>query len=237
MPPFAVKKTSVQDTVYRILKKNIMSLKLEPGTVMSTKVMAEKMNVSRTPVREAFIRLNEESLVEIIPQRETMVSRIDMERVLQERFIRESLELSVLTPFMKRFKIEDAVRFEKYMQIQLDCQREKRYDDFIDADNEMHHQLFLVARRPLAWDTLQTVNGHDYRFRILAIQNEEVLSGTIEQHRRLISLMKSGEKERLHAELISHLHKIKVEYGELIETHPTFFKTPETEPGIPLDFA
>ena len=63
-----VRKNSVQDAVYQVLRDAIMSLRLEPGTVMSTQEMANKLNVSRTPVREAFIRLQKESLVDTIPQ-------------------------------------------------------------------------------------------------------------------------------------------------------------------------
>lgn len=58
---------SVQGAVYRTLKEGIMTLRLAPGTVMSTKEMAERLHVSRTPVREAFIRLQGEELVDIIP--------------------------------------------------------------------------------------------------------------------------------------------------------------------------
>ncbi len=67
---------SIQTLVYEELKKNIISMKLEPGQTMSTQEIATRLGVSRTPVREAFLRLQSEGLVEMIPQRETMVSRI-----------------------------------------------------------------------------------------------------------------------------------------------------------------
>jgi len=66
-----------------------MRLQLKPGTAMSTQEIADKLHVSKTPVREAFIRLQREGLVEIFPQKQTVVSRIDLKRTAQERFIRE----------------------------------------------------------------------------------------------------------------------------------------------------
>ena len=80
---------SIQTLVYEELKKNIISMRLEPGQTMSTQEIATKLGVSRTPVREAFLRLQSEGLVEMIPQRETMVSRIHIRRVDQEKFIRD----------------------------------------------------------------------------------------------------------------------------------------------------
>ena len=65
-------------TVYDILQRNIMNLTLIPGTPMSEKDISEKMSVSRTPVREAFIRLSKEALVSIIPQKGSFVSRISL---------------------------------------------------------------------------------------------------------------------------------------------------------------
>ena len=61
-------------------RENITSLQLAPGTTVSTQELAAKLQVSRTPVREAFIRLQKEDLVEITPQKGTMVSRIDLTR-------------------------------------------------------------------------------------------------------------------------------------------------------------
>ena len=62
-----ISKKTAQDAVYTVLKEGIMTLSLPPGTAMSTQEMATRLNVSRTPVREAFIRLQEEGLVVVFP--------------------------------------------------------------------------------------------------------------------------------------------------------------------------
>lgn len=96
----SMERRSIQTLVYEELKKNIMSLRLKPGQAMSTQEMATRLKVSRTPVREAFLHLQSEGLVEMIPQRETIVSKIDLKRVEQEKFIRECLELGVIDQFL-----------------------------------------------------------------------------------------------------------------------------------------
>ena len=187
-----VSKKSTQDAVYTVLKEGIMTLSLPPGTSMSTQEMATRLNVSRTPVREAFIRLHEEGLVDVFPQKQTIVSRIDFRRVMQERFIRESLEMAALRLFMEKCPAEYLDRMQKIILLQEESQREKRYADFIRHDNEMHRLIFDAVGQSLAWDAVLSVNGNYDRFRVLTVSNEETLEGAISQHRRILALMREG---------------------------------------------
>ncbi len=227
-----VRKNSVQNEVYKILREGIISLRLEPGTVMSTQEMADNLNVSRTPVREAFIRLHEEGLVKIVPQKETIVSRIDMERVLQERFIRESLELAVIDPFLDNCSPGALEEIKRTVMEQKKCRDEFRCADFISMDDQMHRIFFVEADKKLAWDTLKGVSGHDFRYRVLAVQKREIIDSVIAQHERIIALIEEGKKEEVRSELIHHLQKIRIEKKELQDLYPDYFLNEENKAGF-----
>ena len=64
---YTVQVSSVQEMVYRTLRDKIVSMELKPGTIISTQEIADSMSVSRTPVREAFIRLQREELLDVAP--------------------------------------------------------------------------------------------------------------------------------------------------------------------------
>ena len=85
-----------RDYAMRVLKDNIIRLELEPGSIISDRELAAGMNLSRTPVREAFLELAKVKIVEIYPQRGTMVSFIDYNLVEEARFIRSVLEVAVV---------------------------------------------------------------------------------------------------------------------------------------------
>lgn len=87
---------TVREYAYRVLYENIMSLKLPPGTAMSEQELSGILNVSRTPVREAFIRLSQKGLLEILPQRGTFVSKIHTEQLAEFRFFRVTLERAIV---------------------------------------------------------------------------------------------------------------------------------------------
>ena len=73
-----------------------MSVRLTPGTAVSEQEVSSYLDISRTPVREAFIHLSQDGLVEILPQRGTFISKIDTALIEENRFMRLTLERAVI---------------------------------------------------------------------------------------------------------------------------------------------
>ncbi|MCI8576400.1 MAG: GntR family transcriptional regulator [Lachnospiraceae bacterium] len=218
---------SIQTLVYEELKKNIISMKLEPGQTMSTQEIATKLNVSRTPVREAFLRLQSEGLVEMIPQRETMVSRIDVRRVSQEKFIRECLELGVIDMFLERRSQEHVRKMNELISTQKQCAGARDFVGFLEADDRFHKVLFDVAGQKMAWETIASRNGHYNRLRILYVQTEDVTDSSIRQHTEIVELLKTKEQERIRKAMASHIRRFDVDQAGLITVYPDYFGTRE----------
>src|SRR3546814_4136893 len=78
--------------VARALRNAIVTMQIKPGEMLSEQEIADRLNVSRSPVREAFIKLGDAGLVRIMPQRGTLVVKISHHSVEDARFIREALE-------------------------------------------------------------------------------------------------------------------------------------------------
>ncbi|MDO5405819.1 MAG: GntR family transcriptional regulator [Eubacteriales bacterium] len=231
------KDNTVQGAVYYILREGIMTLRLSPGTVMSTQEMANRMKVSRTPVREAFIRLQREGLVDIVPQKETMVSRINLKRVEEERFIRESLELAVVEHFVKKITSQDVWRLKANIEKQKMFCEQKKYAEFVGCDNQFHEILFEAAGQRLSWETIMSVNGHYNRIRVLTVQTEKTMRGTIEQHEKIVALIEKGLIdqgliEQIKVEMTDHVKKLLYEKEELLQQYPGYFEEETT--GIHL---
>ena len=218
----SMERRSIQTLVYEELKKNIMSLRLKPGQAMSTQEMATRLKVSRTPVREAFLHLQSEGLVEMIPQRETIVSKIDLKRVEQEKFIRECLELGVIDQFLEKKDREAIHMMSGLIQIQEQCDQAMDYVGFLDADDRFHKVLFDVTGQQRAWATIAQRNGHYNRLRILYIQEQAVMESSIQQHAQIVSLLEIGERESIRRALASHIQRLDVEQTGLAAAYPDY---------------
>ena len=89
---FQTHNKTMGDDIYSNLRSYIIELRIRPGEIISIKDIATELNVGRSPVRDALIRLEKEGLITSLPQRGTMISRINLHRVTEERYIRACRE-------------------------------------------------------------------------------------------------------------------------------------------------
>lgn len=233
-PRYRDNENTVQGAVYYTLRNSIMNLQLKPGTVMSTQEIATMLNVSRTPVREAFIRLQREGLVDIFPQKETVVSKINLDRVRQERFIRESLEIAVMNLAIQNCTPEDIVKLRNNIQVQKSLCEAKDYAGFLNMDTEFHKIFYEISKQQLAWETVKNANGHYNRIRLITTWSEEIITNSIKQHENIISALERKDIEFVQKEMKHHLGKLLTEKDVIIKQYPEYFELNEKEQIVDL---
>lgn len=121
---------SLNDEIYDRMNQEIMELTLKPGLAVSVQKLANAYGVSRTPVREAVIRLQKKGLVEIYPQSKTVISKIDMKRIHQERFLRKALELAAVEPFIRNCDERTLHKMETILEARYDTSASDYYKSF-----------------------------------------------------------------------------------------------------------
>lgn len=223
---------NIQDMVYDTLRTNILNFRLVPGTIMSTQDTATKLQVSRTPVREAFIRLQRDGLVQILPQRETMVSRIDMNRVNQERFLRMNLEPAVIRLFLQKMEPVHLQKLHSLIKKQLAASVNNQFVELHQYDNEFHQVFYDGAGQPLIWEFINQSSTHYQRIRLLSLQYNNISRNIVLQHQFLLRALESGQADTVFDIHHQHLSKLDIEEEILRQKNPSFFL--EQEPKDPL---
>jgi DNA-binding GntR family transcriptional regulator len=227
---------NAQDSVYTALRKSIINLNLLPGTVISENEISLKYQVSRTPVREAFIHLSKEGLVQVIPQRETLVSRIDFNRVEQELFLRENLEMAVLQPFISHCQPDHITELEGIVETQIRAAENNEYVNFLNYDDTFHRIFFEVAGHDLSWQVLESMCGHYRRVRLLTVLINGIARNIVSQHKTIILAVKRKDLQDARIKLNDHLHKINTEEKMLRERFPDYFLSTLEENTFEVDF-
>ena len=220
---YTVQVSSVQEMVYRTLRDKIVSMELKPGTIISTQEIADSMSVSRTPVREAFIRLQREELLDVAPQRSTMVSKINMDRVYQERFIREALEIEAMQKFVEVATAESLNRMRRNIENQYAAIAEQRYIDFLELDNAFHQAAFTETHEDLGRSIVQQMNGHYDRIRLISAWEGQIVSAAMQEHERYVDYIERKDTARARKLLRTHLQALRVQEEILLTNWSEYF--------------
>lgn len=208
---------------YSVLRKNIMELRLKPGTIASIRDLCEHFHVSRSPMRDALIRLGEEGLVDLLPQRGIMISKIDIHRVEEERFLRISVERNVMQMFMKQHTPSDVVFLEASIVKQKRLMQTKDYRAMIALDDEFHRYFYQVTGKTLCADVIWKASGHYSRVRLLTCVSQDISQEVTNQHSEFIEAINSGDMNRMLAVFDHHLGRLDEEVRGFSAKYPDLF--------------
>ena len=214
---------TVAGRVYALLRERILNMQLVPGTSMSEQEMASSLGVSRTPVREAFIRLSREKMVIVSPQRRTVVPKISFDRVKQEWFLRESLEYAALEQLVLS-KTPDVIdRLLGVIEIQKEATQRGDCAAFLEYDDAYHKVFFTATDNHLCFQVLRR-NVFDYqRLRYLSLCSEESIRlMNVKQHEKMVKLIAKGDLDQLQLLLRGHLRRIFKEFETLKGKFPDY---------------
>lgn len=223
------KHTATSDGVYEQLKDKILHLELPPGAAISEIETAEKYNISRTPVRDAFKRLEREGLLEIRPHIGTFISLIDLNTVSDILYIRDVLEYSVLSDLAHIYNPSHGLQIQLILQeqkelLESDLPIDELSRAFIHSDNKFHTALFDFAGKKNAIKFLYSFNSQYERFRTFINYNgKEDLQKLYESHVELLDCIMAKDFTRLKDCIHHHLYDGVTASRDIISKTPEYF--------------
>lgn len=218
-------KESVREYAYRILKENILNVILIPDTAISEKEISDMLSISRTPVREAFIRLAQEGLLEILPQRGTYVAKIDTQQIEEFKFLRVTLEQAVMKLACEQFPEKYKKELVNCLAEQKQCVKNKDYNYFFQLDNLMHNIIFSGCNKKHVWKIIEETNLNYIRARVLDLSaKEKEIDILFSQHEKLVEAVLEKNSALAYEIITEHVNKVIGDVEELQKAYPLFFK-------------
>lgn len=194
-----------KEYAYRVIKENIMSLELKPGELLSELDLAEKLNLSRTPIREVIMKLKSEHLIEVKPQSGTYVSLIDIKLIEEALFMRFAIEEKILKLACESFPNEIMVELEKNIFAQeIIANMDGGETEFHKLDTSFHELLFLGVNKKYVWDSILNISTHYNRMRLLT-QKKDSKKMVVDQHREFLNIIKSKDKSLVEELIYKHM--------------------------------
>ncbi|WP_103334812.1 GntR family transcriptional regulator [Pseudotabrizicola formosa] len=223
---------SVGRQLVQILRTRIIENRMMPGERVSEAELSVQFGVSRQPVREAFIKLAEEGLVQVRPQRGTFVCKISLRAVEDARFIREAIE-SDLVRIVAAASDGALVR---ELRRQLEAQTrlcslgltQPNRTEFLRLDDLFHRTLAEAAGRQHLWQVMDGVKSQMDRVRYLTTQNLDI-DRIVTQHAAVVDGIEAKDPPRAEAAMRLHLRTILQD----LVVHQA--RTPEVFEGSDID--
>lgn len=214
---------SLQSQAYKAIRSKIIYAELEPGLRLSAVGLEREMGIGRTPIRESFVRLREQELVETRSKSGTYVSRINMESAENACFLRSVVERRVAIACCSKATEQDLLELNAILATyREDPTKSSRL--FFDTDNRFHEKLYEIANRKMVWDWLNTINTHLERYRWLRSNTLELERDPImSQHDRMLQAIKSRDTDEADYLAAAHLHLMPEESGPVVALHPDYF--------------
>ncbi|MBI5105325.1 MAG: GntR family transcriptional regulator [Solirubrobacterales bacterium] len=221
--------TTARKAAYDALRGAIVAGELTPGTRLSENELAELLGVSRTPVREALLRLREDQLVDVVPQSGTFVTPISTSAVRDAQFLREAVECAAVRLATERATPPDVAALRDLLARQEVARDTDDLDAFFVLDGDFHHALCDLSGRPIAWAIGRRANGHLDRVRRLSLPVPSYIAEMVEEHRRVVDAVELGDPDLAEASLRHHLRMVLSGLPRIRAERPELFDDDDEE--------
>ena len=177
------------------IKAAIIKGKFKPGEKISEGDLAESMGISRTPLREAFRKLENEGFIEIIPRKGAVVTGIDPKEVFDLYEIKSTFEGLAARLASANMKEKDIERLEKINNELRKLIDKNDLEGFYRAHTRFHEVFIKLSANRRLIQMISNLNDHFKRFGIVTLTLPGQYESAINQHRGIIQAFRSGDKE------------------------------------------
>jgi DNA-binding GntR family transcriptional regulator len=224
---------SLSERAYSAIKEAILSLELRPGDVLAIGTLAERLGVSRTPVRDALLLLEREGLVTLLPQRGARVSFIgerDIAEIFELRILLESHAARVATGKLT------AEELRRLVSVMAEAEAAFEHGERIvaaDIGRHLHELLIEKVDNQRMRSILDELESHYARIRRFAALIPSRFRTSHEQHKAILEALQSGDPGRAAEAMEEHLASVRDDVLAHAEVWSEHLENAETTLPLP----
>lgn len=197
------KKGDKKALAYEVIRDHIMKGSFAPNCPLTEKELSGLFdNLSRTPIRDALLRLEHEGLVERIPGKGLFVTQINIADLLEITEIRLSLECTAVRLFVERADDKMRQQLREVLESHKKCHVEGNDLDAVTYDNAFHYAIAKGSMNNRLYDYIHKLIQESYRGAFMTRYDSKRIETSIKQHERVLEAIEANDAERA-VELVS----------------------------------
>ncbi|MEB3044952.1 GntR family transcriptional regulator [Rhizobium mulingense] len=218
-----LRRVTTAGAIYERLYADIVSLRMPPGLFLQEKRIADEFGVSRTPVREALLRLSEGGLVDIFPQSGTVVSRVPVSAIPEAVIVRKALEGTTAEMAAQTATAADVARLDAIIARQRAHAAAGNASSFHEEDEAFHEAITQISGYPGIWVILKTVKVQIDRARRLTLPALGRMGNVVSEHMIIRDALAAHDAAAARSAMIHHLSAVIPDVDELRSRYPDYF--------------
>lgn len=218
----AEKRTSLVDDAYAAMRTAIRDASFAPGYQASEQEIALRLGMSRTPVHEAAIRLQEDGLVRVLPRKGILILALapdDVREIYDVIIAIEGRAAELVAVLPEAERLAAARNLESHTDAMADAHRSGDLRAWGEADGAFHAALIEQARNGRMSRVIQAVNDQSHRARMLTLNLRRGLDASIAEHREIAASIRAGRPADALASARSHRIRARNELLPILETY------------------
>lgn len=198
-------KISLTDKAYETIKDAIMTNYFKPGELLIEEKLAEKLAISRTPLRAALKRLSYEHLVDINSSRNVIVSNVSQQDVEKITVVRQALEPVAVLSLENKIKGTQVEDLRKIVEREEEASIKKEYDELIKMEYEFHVSIAKFTDNEWIYEMVKNINTIIQRFLILSGSLNRYNKLAIEEHGEILKEIENGRYNKAAENMKIHI--------------------------------
>lgn len=195
---------SLRERVYLHIKDLILEGEFKTGDRLVERELAERLNISRTPIREALFRLESQGFVKTVPRKGVIVADISEKEIIEVFTILSSLEVLAAKLAAQKLDDETKSKFVEYSKKVADCLKNEKDADFSLLHSELNHLLYSSAKNAKLFEMLSGLSDYIRAFAKTGYKNPGRPEKSMEEHLKIMEAIINQEIEM--AEYLTKIH-------------------------------
>ena len=228
--PGAVNRSALAEQVFAQLRSDILHARLRPGEAVSENGLAARLDVSRTPVREAVQRLVREGLVQVLPQRGSYVALLSIRRIRDALFVREAVETGIVHRILSAPENPAGIAaLQASVERQAQAVAAGDLEATLRADEDFHRSLLHSCGLDGVWPVVAQARDMHQRTRAIAVPELQSGEQAVTDHRAIVAGLRRRDLQEAQQALSGHLQRNHSLTLRVAALHPDYFEAEDDD--------
>lgn len=203
-------KLSLKQIAYNSIKDKILKCEYMPNSFLNEDLLCEEFKVSRTPIRDALSRLEQENLIKILPKKGFFVAPLSIGEINLTFETRTLLETYAISNHCANLSSDTIDSLYENIKKAKECIANNDQEELFRLDDEFHRIILDQCNNYYLIDTYSRVHNQNCRLRVLSgLHDDKRVYSTIDEHMEILSYLAKGDLDAAQEAMKEHLNNAK----------------------------